>query len=199
MTDNFVSTRKKLLQILKNIKQTPVRGPHGGAAGGVLSGGVLSGGVLSGGKKRGRPRKRGGEMMMNAPGAGETGMSTMAAGMHASGKKKRAPRKKGGMSAGMSAGMHAGMHAGMRGGDLPAIMNPQTMMNTRQPSTTTASSGSARPYHHHDHHHDKPRGGRTVATPGAMNPWITHVKRVQMEKNLPWKEALRIAATTYRR
>ena len=37
------------------------------------------------------------------------------------------------------------------------------------------------------------------STPGTGNPWIQHVKQVQKEKGISYKEALKLAKLTYKK
>ena len=37
------------------------------------------------------------------------------------------------------------------------------------------------------------------STPGTGNPWIQHVKQVQKEKGLSYKEALKAAKLSYKK
>ncbi len=201
MTDNYVSTRKKLLAILNKINKNPVRGPRGG----VLSGGVLSGGVLSGGKKRGRPRKKRAGMHAGMSAAGmRAAAMPMSLQMAPTGPMPRPMVMQRPMptmatqmtqpttmfpymnlhpSTSVAAGHYEGdHHEGMgrkrrrrRGGEVPA----------NEPSTVAAAGRKRR----------RRKGGATA----AMNPWIQHVRQVAAERSLPYKEALKIASQTYRK
>lgn len=145
MTDNYEDTRKKLLGILKQINNPPVRGVRGGVlSGGVLSGGVLSGGdlIAASGRKRRTRRKLGGDHMMDDVTSHYAGP--------AAGRKHH---KKGGIEAGMSAGMSAG----------------------------------------------KRKSHKLHSAHGAANPWIAHVKHYAATHNVPYRQALKMAAGSYRK
>jgi len=78
-------------------------------------------------------------------------------------------------------------------------LNKLVQFSQRVPKALAALKGSGRRAGA-IHHWAVPRLGGTgyIASGGAANPWIAHVKRVAMAQGLPYGEAMQVARATYR-